>query len=99
MDKLLFVRQTYAYGEQYDYFDHSNTIGWTRLGDEEYPGGVAVIMSNGDEGSKRMEVGYYPNQTYIDITEHISEPTTTDEQGWADFRCNAGSVSVWVQQK
>ncbi len=97
IDKFLFARKTYAYGEQYDYFDHANTIGWTRLGDEEHPGGMAVVLSNGEEGTKWMEVGQ-PNHTYIDITEHISEPITTNDEGWADFRCNGGSVSVWVPQ-
>ena len=57
IDKFLWVRQNCAYGEQYDYFDHPNTIGWTRLGDEEHPGGVAVVLTNGEEGFKRMEVG------------------------------------------
>ena len=97
IDKFLEVRGTYAFGNQYDYFDHSNTVGWTRLGTEEHPGGVAVVLSNGDEGKKWMEVGQ-PNRTYIDITEHIDEPVTTNEEGWADFRCEAGSVSVWVPQ-
>ncbi|MCW5316557.1 alpha-amylase [Nostoc sp. KVJ3] len=97
IDKFLHARQTYAYGDQYDYFDHANTIGWTRLGDEEHPGGMAVVLSNGAEGTKWMEVGQ-PNSTYIDITEHFSEPITTNDEGWADFRCNAGSVSVWVPQ-
>jgi alpha-amylase len=97
IDKFLYARQTYAFGDQYDYFDHSNTIGWTRLGDEEHPGGMAVVLSNGDEGTKWMEVGQ-ANTTYIDITEHISEPVTTNDDGWADFRCSAGSVSVWVPQ-
>ncbi|QKQ76084.1 alpha-amylase [Nostoc sp. TCL240-02] len=97
IDKFLHARQTYGYGDQYDYFDHANTIGWTRLGDEEHPGGMAVVLSNGEEGTKWMEVGQ-PNSTYIDITEHFSEPITTNDEGWADFRCNAGSVSVWVPQ-
>jgi alpha-amylase len=95
LDKLLHARQTYAYGEQYSYFDHANTIGWTRLGDEEHPGGMAVVLSNGDQGTKRMEVKQ-PDSTYMDITGHIKEKITTDKEGWADFRCNAGSVSVWV---
>lgn len=97
LDKFLFARQTYSYGNQYDYFDHANTLGWTRLGDEEHPGGMAVVLSNGGDGTKFMEVGQ-PNRTYIDITEHIQEPITTNDDGWADFRCNAGSVSVWVPQ-
>lgn len=98
LDKLLYARQTYAYGEQYSYFDHANTIGWTRLGDDEHPGGMAVVLSNGDPGTKRMEVKQ-PNSNYMDITGNIEEPITTDKDGWADFRCNAGSVSVWVPKK
>lgn len=97
IDTFLQVRRTYAYGAQYDYFDHTNTIGWTRLGDEEHPGGMAVVVSNGEAGSKWMEVGR-ANQVYVDITEHIDEPVTTNEAGWANFRCLAGSVSVWVVQ-
>ncbi len=97
LDHMLFARQTYAYGDQYDYFDHANTIGWTRLGDAEHPGGMAVVLSNGDEGTKAMEVGQ-PNTPYIDLTGHISDSITTNDDGWADFRCSAGSVSVWVPQ-
>ncbi|NEP18783.1 MAG: alpha-amylase [Leptolyngbya sp. SIO4C1] len=97
IDKFLYARRTYAYGDQYDYFDHANCIGWTRLGDEAHPGGLAVVISNGEAGTKWMEVGQ-PNQAYIDITEHVNEPVTTNDEGWAEFRCEAGSVSVWVAQ-
>jgi alpha-amylase len=97
LDRLLYARQNFAYGAQYNYFDHANVIGWTRLGTEEHPGGVAVVLSNGDDGTKYMEIGQ-PNQTYIDITKHIEEPVTTNEHGWAEFRCKGGSVSVWVPQ-
>ncbi|MGL5835919.1 MAG: alpha-amylase domain-containing protein, partial [Waterburya sp.] len=79
-------------------FDHANCIGWTRLGDDEHPGGIAIVLSNGGDGTKWMEVGH-PNQTYIDVTEHIDEPITTNNDGWADFRCQAGSVSVWIPQQ
>lgn len=97
IDKFLSARQTYAYGDQYEYFDHANTVGWTRLGDDQHPGGMAVVISNGEFGSKWMEVGT-PQQTYIDLTEHLKDPITTNEEGWAEFRCNGGSVSVWVPQ-
>jgi alpha-amylase len=91
------ARQTYAYGDQYDYFDHPNTIGWTRLGDDEHVGGMAVVLSNGEEGRKFMKIGQ-PNCSYVDITGHIDELIMTNDEGWAEFRCNAGSVSVWVLQ-
>ncbi|MBD2461493.1 alpha-amylase [Oscillatoria sp. FACHB-1407] len=96
IDKFLFARKNYAYGDQYDYFDHFNTIGWTRLGNKSYPKAMAVIMSDGPAGHKWMEVGK-PNATFRDITEHIKEPVQTNEWGWGEFRCKGGSVSVWVQ--
>ncbi|UBF30573.1 alpha-amylase (plasmid) [Kovacikia minuta CCNUW1] len=97
IDRFLYARQNFAFGPQYDYFDHPDVIGWTRLGTEQHPGGMAVLMSDGPGGSKWMEVGK-PNTTFYDLTEHIKEPIQTNEHGWAEFRCNGGSVSVWVQK-
>jgi alpha-amylase len=96
IDKFLYARQRYSNGPQYDYFDHWNTVGWTRLGDTEHPQAMAVLMSDGPAGAKWMEVGQ-PNARFVDLTEHIQEPIYTNEWGWAEFRCNGGSVSVWVQ--
>ncbi len=97
IDKLLHARKHYAYGPQYDYFDHWNTIGWTRLGDAEHPKAMAVLISDGPSGSKWMEVGK-PNAIFHDLTEHIKEPVYTNAHGWGEFRCNGGSVSVWIEQ-
>lgn len=95
IDQFLMVRREFAYGDQYDYLDHPNCIGWTRTGDEKHPGGVAVVMSNGDDGTKRMQTTA-ADTTYIDLTKHIDETITTDKDGWAEFKCPAGKVSVWV---
>lgn len=97
IDRLLFARQNFAHGPQYDYIDHFNTIGWTRLGTEHNPYAMAVILSDGPGGTKWMEVGK-PYTPFFDITGHIKEPIHTNGQGWAEFRCNGGSVSVWVEQ-
>ena len=97
IDVFLVARQRYAYGEQYDYFDHSNCIGWTRLGDDEHEGGLAVLLSNGDAGTKWMEVGQ-AGKTYLDATGHVEARVTTNDDGWGEFRCEAGSVSVWVPE-
>jgi alpha-amylase len=96
LNKLLFARKHFAYGPQYTYFDHEDVIGWTRLGNESHPRAMAVIMSDGPSGSKWMEVGK-PNTVFYDITEHIQDPVQTNADGWGEFRCNGGSVSVWVQ--
>ncbi|MGF1461120.1 MAG: alpha-amylase [Leptolyngbyaceae cyanobacterium] len=97
INRLLFARGNFAYGPQYDYIDHFNTIGWTRLGSEHHPYAMAVILSDGPAGSKWMEVGK-PHKAFYDITGHIQTPIYTNEHGWAEFRCNGGSVSVWVEQ-
>ncbi|MEL6137113.1 MAG: alpha-amylase [Cyanobacteria bacterium J06628_6] len=96
IDKFLYARQHCAYGPQYDYFDHWDTIGWTRLGDTDHPQAMAVLMSNGPAGNKWMEVGK-PHTAFKDLTEHVSETITTNEWGWANFQCHGGSVSVWVE--
>lgn len=95
VDRFLLARQRWAYGEQCDWLDHANCIGFSRLGDDEHPGGLAVVMSNGDVGFKRMQVGT-PNAPYHDLTGHIADLVTTDADGWAEFHCLAGSVSVYV---
>jgi alpha-amylase len=95
IDIFLAARRSYAHGDQFDYFNHANTIGWTRQGDDEHPGGLAVVLSNGDSGRKWMQIARSPNQKFVDLTQQIGEPLTTNAEGWAEFHCNAGSVSVW----
>lgn len=80
-----------------DYFDHPNTIGWVRLGDAEHPGAMAVVMSNGADGEKWMNV-YRPGETFYDLTAHVNERVTTNGDGWGRFNCKAGKVSVWLQE-
>ena len=97
IDKLLYVRKYFAYGEQYDYFDDPHLIGWTRLGDEQHRHAIAVVLSNGWGGAKWMEVGK-PNTVFYDVTEHINETIITNEYGWGEFSCKGGSMSVWVSK-
>lgn len=98
IDKLLYLRTRHAYGEQVDYFDDSNVVGWVRMGNEAHPYGCAVIMSNGEGGEKKMNVGSV-NQgaVYADYTGNRTEKVTIDENGDGVFVCNGGQVSVWVR--
>jgi alpha-amylase len=95
INKFLYARRHFAYGTQYDYFDHPDCIGWTRLGNYGSKA-MAVVISDGSGGSKWMDVGK-PNAIFYDITEHITEPIRTNHDGWGDFQCTGGSVSVWVE--
>jgi alpha-amylase len=97
IDQLLYARQNFAYGDQLDYFDHPDLIGWTRMGDSEHPHKMAILLSDGAGGSKWMNVGQ-PSTTFKDITGHVSALVLTNADGWGEFCCNGGSVSVWVEQ-
>jgi alpha-amylase len=94
IDDMLQARAKFTHGEQRDYFDHPTCVGWTWSGDDDHPTGLTVLMSTGDEGTKRMQTGR-PAQTFRDATGHWGDPVTTDADGEGEFRCRAGSVSVW----
>ncbi|HNW86099.1 MAG TPA: alpha-amylase [Candidatus Limiplasma sp.] len=99
LDPLLLARKQLAYGEEIDYFDHPNVIGFLRLGDAEHPrSGLAVLVSNGDEVTKRMAFGKArAGQVFADRTGNRTERITLDGDGAATFTVNGGSVSVWAE--
>ncbi len=88
---LIKLRKEKAYGEQHDYLDNPNCIGWTR------EGGLAVVISNADDGEKRMYVGKeFAGQDFIDILGTCGETIEIDEEGFGNFKVKARSTSVWV---
>ncbi len=96
---LMLARKDHAYGRQRDYFDHPNTIGWTREGDADHSG-LAVLMTNGSDGEKRMFVGErYAGKSFRDCTGQVAEPVVIEPDGNALFKVKAGSVSVWIEQE
>ncbi len=97
IDQMLRARRDYAYGDQRDYLDQPTCIGWTRTGDPDHPGGIAVLLSSDAPGSKTMSTGR-PDTVYVDATGHIDTTVVTDRRGWGAFRCPPRSVSVWVPQ-
>jgi len=98
LEKLLEARSKYAYGNQRDYFDHVNCVGWTREGDEEHSG-CAVLLSNGEDGFKNMEIGKrYAGKKFIDLLGKNSSEVEINEDGWGNFFAPAGSVSVWIEK-
>jgi alpha-amylase len=100
IEKLLQARKSFAYGPQRDWLDHPNCIGWTREGDAEHPdSGCAVLMSNGGEGFKTMEIGgQHKGKTFVDLLGHHSAKVTIDENGMGEFYASPGSVSVWIAE-
>jgi alpha-amylase len=98
---LLQVRKRFAYGRQRDYFDHKNTVGWTREGlGEKRNSGCAVLLSNGEEGWKYMQIGKrHAGKIFVDCLNKIEKEVLIDNKGGAEFCCKGGSVSVWINKK
>jgi len=97
IDRMLLARKHFAYGEQMDYFDDHNIIGWTRLGTELHPHGVAVVLSDGPGGDTWMQTGK-PDTRFVDLTQHCGDSVSTNADGWGRFPCQGGSVSIWIPE-
>lgn len=71
---------------------------WVRTGDDEHDG-CAVVACNGDEGTKRMEVGKeHAGEKWTDLLGWHTGKIVIGEDGWADFKCPARSLSVWTKE-
>lgn len=98
IEELIKARKENAYGEQRDYFEDANCLGWVREGDG-YHKGCAVVLSNKEEYAKPMEMGaQYAGQKFFDRLGRFQEKITIDENGWANFPVPAGNVSVWIPE-
>lgn len=100
LDILLGARQKYAHGEQNNYFDHPNTVGFVRTGDKEHPdSGLAILISNGEDGDKVMNVGQdHKGEVWHEITGNRLEEVTIDQKGNGKFLVSGGKVAVWVKK-
>lgn len=95
LDKLLDIRLNLAYGEQTDYFDDANCIGWTRQGKHDGQP-IAVLISNAQAASKSMLIGLeWAGREFSDYLGNSSQIVTIDDQGWGEFPVEEKSVSVW----
>ena len=98
---MIKIREKYAYGKQVDYFDHENIIGWVRMGDDAWKNsGIAVVLSDGPGGTKRMLLGKkFAGMEFRDVTGKCSQAVIIDNEGWGDFCVDGGSVSTWVTKE
>jgi len=101
LNKLMKLRKTKAYGIQHDYLDDPNCIGWTREGDGEHPdSGLAVIMSDGAGGTKRMYIGrQFAGAHFSDVMGNAKYNIKIDDEGCGNFYVNRDSVAVWVRRE
>ena len=59
--------------------------------------GLAVVISNKEDTSKRMYMGeQYINQIFIDALGNCENEVVIDEEGFGNFNVKSKSTSVWV---
>jgi len=58
---------------------------------------LGMLMSDGPGGTKWMCVGQrHAGRLFRDALGHCAARVTVNADGWGEFRCEGGSVSVWV---
>ncbi|KAL0778904.1 hypothetical protein CaCOL14_005162 [Colletotrichum acutatum] len=101
LPNLLLARKLYAYGEQQDYFERPDCIGWVRRGTEERPAGMAVVMSwtQAEHTDTRlsMSVGAdHAGEVWTDVLGVEPAAITIDENGVGSFYCPKNKMACFV---
>ena len=95
LDKMMKIRKKYNHGDQDDYFDHPQVVGWVRRG-ETSP--LVVLISIKDMAEKQMFVGKEEAKArYVDLSGK-NEDVIIDEEGNGVFTVGPGSVTYWVNK-
>jgi len=95
--RFMLVRKDCTYGNRHDSFDHNNTVGWAFSGEYGFDNSMAVVMTNGDYGTKWLYT-QRPHVRYCDFMDALPHTVSTNEHGWAEFACPAGKTSVWIEE-
>ncbi len=99
IDQLIDIRKRYAYGEQTDYMETEDLIGWVRHGNDEHPGTLAVVISTGDMNELRMEVGkVHAGKIFVELTGDNPNEIVIDEEGFANFEVGPGTLTCWAEK-
>ncbi|KAF3940656.1 Alpha-amylase [Dactylella cylindrospora] len=96
---MMAARKLYSYGEQHDYWDAPNCVGWVRKGTHDKSYGLAVVLSNAEPGTKRMHVGgEHTGEVWTDVLGWAQGEVVIDQDGWGNFTCPAVSCAIWVNK-
>ena len=95
IDQLIEIRKRYAYGDQIDYMEAEDLIGWVRTGDEEHPGELVVLISTGDAKTMRMLVGEeQAGKIFVELTGANPKEIEIEEDGYANFEVATRNANV-----
>lgn len=95
---LMEIRMEHAFGQQRDYFDEPDLVGWTRAGTNEGHG-CAVVLSRRNGGEKTMEVGaHHAGERWVCV---LGEEgfVEIDHKGFGVFPAAKSLVSVYLPEE
>lgn len=97
---LLLLRKYLAYGNEVDYFNDADQIGWVRTGDFDHEdSGYAVVMTNAAGGELEMTISaVHAGNTFVDALGNNDAKIILDENGRGVFPVNDGQISVYVNE-
>jgi len=99
LSSIMLARKLYAYGNQDDYWDDKNCLGFVRRGMHDMPDGLACIMSNTGPAEKQMHVGKeHKGEVWTDVLGWAQGEVTIDDEGNGKFTCPGTSVGIWVNK-
>ncbi|MGN0056017.1 MAG: alpha-amylase [Atopobiaceae bacterium] len=96
---LMEIRRRFAYGQQRDWIDDPDVIGWTREGDIWHAGsGCAVVLTDRNGGTKHMCVGQRnAGQRWLCVMGDEAS-VNIGPDGWGDFPVGPGKLSVYLPE-
>lgn len=99
INNMLRIRKKYAFGDQDDYFDNPQVVGWVRRTNKDISS-LVTLISIGDRAEKQMFVGEEEaGKTYIDLSGKNKNQVKIDARGNGVFNVGPGSVSYWVDKE
>lgn len=99
LSDIILARKLYAYGDQEDYWDDPNCIGFVRRGTQEHKDGLACVMSNAENNQIKMAVGEeHKGEVWTDVLGWQTDEVKIEDDGYGMFPCPGTSVSIWVKK-
>ncbi|MDO5725036.1 MAG: alpha-amylase [Tissierellia bacterium] len=96
LDNMLYIRKKYAYGEEIDYFNEPQLIGWIRK-NENNNSPLVVLISTGDKNEMKMNVGEeFSKKVFVDKSGKNVDEVVIDENGDGLFTVGPGAVTYWT---
>lgn len=99
IEKILYCRANFAYGEQNDYFNDPHVVGWVRRGDEFHKPSATIISNNGDNQISMFVGLEHKGKTFVDYMGIHPDKVVINDDGFGDFKVYNRNISIWAEEQ